>query len=363
MVALGGGGLPDITLKAPNWRSDASGLTSDVIGGRRALDVPPLQGLAGTLAGQVRLGGGGLTLRLNRCTPLTAKAIAMGEPPISAVKFQLCPSRQPLVVASGGVWRVSALIKDGAGPWSTSPRRGSRASTPASSAAGAASTSPRSRSPAAGWSRPRDGKRFETLAATGQVDLARGQWTGGLDGKTLDGRPLGRITIRHDVASGRGQADIDASKLVFAKGGLQPLGLTPLAEIARDAEGPVAFTGRFAWNGDVMTSQGRASTPGLDFKSPLGQVHRLKGEIVFDSLAPLTGAARPGPDGRQRRRHRADPGGPGQFRPGRRGAASGVDHLRGLEGQGHDRADRRAAGRQGRDEGRRSTSPAWTWAS
>jgi hypothetical protein len=122
-----------------------------------------------------------------------------------------------------------------------------------------------------------EGKRFETIAATGQVDLARGQWTGGLDGKTLDGRPLGRITIRHDVASGRGQADIDASKLVFAKGGLQPLGLTPLAAIARDAEGPVAFTGSVRWNGDVMTSQGRVSTPGLDFKSPLGQVRHPEG--------------------------------------------------------------------------------------
>jgi hypothetical protein len=96
------------------------------------------------------------------------------------------------------------------------------------------------------------------------------------------------MTLRHDVASGRGQADIDASKLAFAKGGLQPLGLTPLASIARDAEGPAAFTGRFSWVGETLTSQGRVSTTGLDFKSPLGQVHRLKGEIVFDSLAPLT---------------------------------------------------------------------------
>ena len=287
VVALGGGGLPEITLQAKSWRSDASGLTSDVVA-TGSLDVPPFIGLAGTLAGRAQLAGGGLTIRLNGCTPMTARSIAMGEPPISDVTFKLCPTAQPLVVAAGGVWRASALIRDGAALVNVAQAR--LEGVEASFVGGGKGFDVAQVKVTGGRlvEASTEGKRFETLAATGQVDLARGQWTGGLDGKTLDGRPLGRVTIRHDVASGRGQADIDASRLVFAKGGLQPLGLTPLAAIARDAEGTAAFTGRFAWQDEVMTSEGRITTPGLDFKSPLGQVHQLKGQIVFDSLAPLT---------------------------------------------------------------------------
>jgi hypothetical protein len=289
-LTLGGGGLPELSLRAPHWRSGPSGLTSDVIVAG-ALDVPPFMGLAGTLAGHAQMAGNAFTLRLNGCTPLTAKAIAMGEPPISDVKVTLCPTAEPLVLAANGVWRASAQLKDGQALVNVAQARveGVTASFVGGGrgfdAAQIKVTGGRivEASP--------DGKRFETLAATGQVDLARGQWTGGLDAKTLDGHPLGKVTIRHDVASGRGQADIDASKLVFAKGGLQPLGLTPLASVAREAEGPAAFTGRFAWAGEVMTSEGRISTPGLDFKSPLGQVHKLKGQVVFDSLAPLTSPA------------------------------------------------------------------------
>ena len=289
-VALGGGGLPEITLKAPNWRSDASGLTSDVVVAG-TLDVPPFMGVAGILSGRAQLGGGGLILRLNACTPMTARAIAMGEPPISDVTFKLCPAAQPLVVAAGGTWRASALIRDGAAMVNVAQAR--LEGVDASFVGGGRGFDVAQIKVTGGRvvEASTEGKRFETIAATGEVDLARGQWTGGLDAKTLDangGRPLGRVTLRHDVASGRGQADVDATKLVFAKGGLQPLGLTPLAAIARDAEGPVAFTGRFNWADDVLTSQGKISTPGLDFRSPLGQVHRLKGEIVFDSLAPLT---------------------------------------------------------------------------
>ena len=287
VVVLGGGGLPDISLKAPRWRSDASGLASDVVVAG-AVDVPPFLGVAGTLAGRAQLAGGGLTIRLNGCTPMTARSIAMGEPPISDVTFKLCPAAPPLVTASGGVWRAAALVRDGAAMVNVAQAR--LEGVEASFVGGGRGFDVAQVKVTGGRAveASTEAKRFETIAATGEVDLARGQWTGALDGKTLSGRPLGRVTIRHDVASGRGQADIDATGLVFAKGGLQPLELTPLAVVARDAEGPVAFTGQFAWHDEIMTSQGRASTPGLDFKSPLGQAHRLKGEIVFDSLAPLT---------------------------------------------------------------------------
>lgn len=290
VLALAGGGLPEITLRAPNWRSGPSGLTSDlVVAG--AIDVPPFEGVAGTLSGRAQLAGGALTIRLGGCTPMTAKAIAMGEPPISDVKFDLCPTAQPLVLAAGGIWRASADIRNGQALVNVAQAR--LEGVNANFVGGGRGFDAAQIKVTGGRvvEASTEAKRFETIAATGQVDLARGQWAGVLHAVTLDGRPLGKVTIRHDVAAGRGQADIDASNLTFAKGGLQPLGLTPLAAIARDAEGPAAFTGRFAWAGETMTSEGRISTPGLDFKSPLGQVHGLKGAVVFDSLAPLTSPA------------------------------------------------------------------------
>jgi hypothetical protein len=290
VLELAGGGLPEIALKAPNWRAGPSGLSSDVVVAG-AIDVPPFEGVAGTLAGRVQMAGQALTIRLNGCTPMTAKAIAMGEPPISDVKFDLCPTAQPLVVASGGIWRASADIRDGQALVNVAQAR--LEGVNAGFVGGGRGFDVAQIKVTGGRivEASTEGKRFETLAASGQIDLARGQWTGGLAATTLDGRPLGKVTIRHDVASGRGRADIDASRLVFAKGGLQPLGLSPLAAVAREAEGSAVFTGQFAWAGEVMTSQGRISTPGLDFKSPLGQVHGLKGTVVFDSLAPLTSPA------------------------------------------------------------------------
>lgn len=290
VLTLAGGGLPEITLKAPNWRSGPAGLSSDVVVAG-TIDVPPFIGVAGTLAGRAQWAGEALTIRLNGCAPMTAKAIAMGEPPISDVKFDLCPTPAPLVLSSGGIWRASADIRGGQALVNVAQARleGVNASF-----VGGGSGFDSAQIKVTGGrivEASTEGKRFETVAATGQIDLAHGQWTGSLNAKTLDGHALGKITIRHDVASGRGQADIDASRLTFAKGGLQPLALSPLAAVARDAEGTAAFTGKFAWADDVMTSEGRVSTTGLDFKSPLGQVHKLKGEIVFDNLAPLTSPA------------------------------------------------------------------------
>jgi hypothetical protein len=286
-LTLGGGGLPDLSLKAPNWRAGPSGLTSDVIVAG-TFDVPPLEGLSGTLAGQARLAAGGFTLRLNRCTPLTAKAIAIGEPPITQVKFDLCPTAEPLVVANGDVWRASARVANGEALAAVAEARVEGVTAGFVGGGRGGFDTAQVKIAQILLVEASATKRFETVKAAGEVDLAHGLWAGGLDGTTLDGQKVGHIDIRHEVVSGRGQATMDASRLVFAKGGLQPLGLTPLAQFARDAEGPVAFTGRFAWDGEVMTSDGRVSTPGLDFKSPLGQVHGLKGEMVFDSLAPLT---------------------------------------------------------------------------
>jgi len=101
---------------------------------------------------------------------------------------------------------------------------------------------------------------------------------------------VAEVALTHDVASGQGRADIDAHGLVFAKEGLQPNDLSPMADIAREAEGPAAFTGELTWGPEGVTSAGRLSTTGLNFRSPAGQITGLRTDIDFVSLAPLVSA-------------------------------------------------------------------------
>ncbi len=288
-LALSGGGLPEVSLKVPNWRFGPDGMASDLILAG-TFDTPPLRGLSGTLAGQARLVGDDFSLRLGRCTPLTARTVEMGEPPITALKLDLCPTARPLIQSAGGAWHASARVEHGQALVTVAQARVEEVAATFEGGGHGGFDEAQVRITAGRIVEAAEAKRFETLAATGAVNLARGQWLGGFDAKTLDGHPLARIDLRHDVVSGRGEARIDASNLVFAKGGLQPLGLTPLASVTREAEGPVAFTGRFAWAGDVMTSQGRVSTPGLNFKSPLGLATSMRADIAFTSLAPLISA-------------------------------------------------------------------------
>jgi hypothetical protein len=277
-----------------------------------AVDVPPFIGVAGTLAGRAQLAGGGLTIRLNGCTPMTAQAIAMGEPPISDVTFRLCPTAQPLVTASRrdlarlgpdqgrrGLVNVAQARLEGVEASFVGGGRGFDVAQVKVTGGRVVEAST-------------EGKRFETRRDRRGRPGARP--VDRRAGRQDPGRPPagpGHHPPRRGQRPGPGRHRRLA--LVFAKGGLQPLELTPLAAVARDAEGPVAFTGRFAWAGEIMTSEGPGVDPRPGFQEPAGPGHRLKGEIVFDSLAPLTSPARPDPDHRQHRRLVPIQGGPASF--------------------------------------------------
>jgi hypothetical protein len=288
-LAVGGGGLPDLTLKAPDWRSGPDGVTSDVVLAG-TFDMPPARGVSATLAGQARLSGDVFSFRLPRCTPVTARTWEMGEPPISQVKLDVCPTTEPLLRAAGGVWRASARLAGGEGLINVAEARAEGVAATFTGGGRGGFDEAQVRVTAARLVDAAAAKRFEPVTVTGAINLARGQWTGGFDAATPAGHALGRIGVRHDVAAERGEALIDASTLTFTKGGLQPAELTPLAQFAREAEGTAAFTGRFAWAGETMVSDGKVSTSALNFKSPLGFVATLQGQVAFTSLAPLTSA-------------------------------------------------------------------------
>jgi hypothetical protein len=103
-------------------------------------------------------------------------------------------------------------------------------------------------------------------------------------------RAVTRATMRHDLSSGRGQADLAVEGLVFDNT-LQPDTLTALAlGVVANARGTVTGNGRIDWNEDGVTSTGSFSSDNLDFAAAFGPVKGASGTVVFSDLLGLTTA-------------------------------------------------------------------------
>lgn len=291
-ASLSGGGLPTVKAVAPRWRMAGGVLTSPLSLALENFDLPPIEGVTGQVDGQARLAGGRLTLTASRCSPITAKAYALGDNPVTGVKARLCPTKAPLLLAGAGGWSAALRFEEGEGELAVAQAglRGIKGEASLGGTGGFDRASVRVDGGGVVDTAPE--RRFNPILAQGRLALAGGLWSGAFQAATPTGAPLGEIRLRHVVATGKGQADIDASKLVFAKDGLQPGDLSPMAGFARDAKGPARFTGVFAWDDKGATSRGRLVADRIDFTSPIGFVATLDGAVDFDSLAPLT--TRPG---------------------------------------------------------------------
>ncbi|WP_454761803.1 intermembrane phospholipid transport protein YdbH family protein [Caulobacter segnis] len=289
-AALSSGGLPVVKIAAPDWRSNGGVMTSRLSLATENFDLPPIEGVTGQIDGQARIAGGRFTLTTAKCVPITAKAYALGDAPVTGIKAQLCPSKAPLVTAGANGWSAALRFQDGEGDLAVAEAK--LANIKGEATLGGTGGFDRStvRIDGAAISDVAASKRFNTLLAKGDLTLSGGLWSGTFQGSTPVGTPLGEIRLRHVVATGKGQADIDASKLALAKGGLQPAELSPMAAFAQNAQGPASFTGVFAWDAQGATSRGRLVADKIDFTSPIGFVATLDGAVDFTSLAPLTTA-------------------------------------------------------------------------
>lgn len=289
-AALSGGGLPTVRLAASDWRAAAGVVTSPLSIATEGFDLPPIQGVTGQIDGQARIAGGRFTLVSRQCAPVTARTYALGESPVTAIKAQVCPSAAPLLAAGAGGWSAGLRFQDGEGALASAQARLETIQGEASLGGTGGFERAQVRVDSAAVTDAAPERRFNPILAKGRLGLSGGLWTGDFQATTPVGAPLGAIRLRHVVAAGRGQADIDASKLVFAPGGLQPAELSPLAAFAREAKGPASFTGVFAWDPNGATSRGRLVADKIDFTSPIGFVATLDGAIDFTSLAPLASA-------------------------------------------------------------------------
>ncbi|MDE8651562.1 YdbH domain-containing protein [Novosphingobium album (ex Liu et al. 2023)] len=106
------------------------------------------------------------------------------------------------------------------------------------------------------------------------------------------GREVVLATIRHDLTSGRGHADLAVPGILFDNA-LQPDTLTPLAlGVVANAQGTVRGRGRIDWDENAVTSNGSFTTDALDFAAAFGPVRGLSGTVAFTDLLGLVTAPR-----------------------------------------------------------------------
>ena len=103
-------------------------------------------------------------------------------------------------------------------------------------------------------------------------------------------RPVVLATIRHDLSSTRGFADLAVDGIAFDDK-VQPDTLTRLAlGVIANARGTVRGKGRIEWDAAGVTSTGTFSTDRFDFAAAFGPVQGVSGTIVFTDLLGLVSA-------------------------------------------------------------------------
>lgn len=127
--------------------------------------------------------------------------------------------------------------------------------------------------------------RGGTLALAGNVITAAATLR-----EPASDREVVRATIRHDLSTARGSADLAVAGISFDDR-LQPEAISRLAiGVVANARGTVSGSGRIDWTASDVTSSGRFATPSLDFAAAFGPVKGASGTLVFTDLLGLVSA-------------------------------------------------------------------------
>ena len=134
--------------------------------------------------------------------------------------------------------------------------------------------------------------RFEPLVARGaSLSLFNNVITADADLRVPNGgADVAQVALTHDLATGRGHADLTVPGLTFGKG-LQPVQLSQLTlGVVANVKGTVTGKGRIDWDEKGVTSSGRFSSDALDFAASFGPVKGASGTVEFTDLLGLTTA-------------------------------------------------------------------------
>lgn len=103
-------------------------------------------------------------------------------------------------------------------------------------------------------------------------------------------QPVSRVTVRHDLQRGSGDAVLDVDQLRFGQA-LQPEAVTPLTlGMIANVFGTLTGQGRIRWTDGNVKSDGEFRTDGLNLAAAFGPVTGLKGTIRFADLLGLVTA-------------------------------------------------------------------------
>lgn len=288
-LAVGGGGLPEVEMAVDRYRLLPGGLTAQTRIKART-GVGPVRDGDIAADGELRFADGALAFAADSCASVGGR-LELGANAVEAIDGQLCPTSAPLLTLAKGDWRIRAAAKgvsakvpflqaalsQGAGGLDLGAVDGRLGGTLALTSGQVADTTP--------------DVRFNPVRATAQAQVAGNVWKAEIGVADLAGRRLGQGVLTHDGASGGGALTFDTGLLAFAEEGLQPADLSPRAAlVGSPANGQARFHGQVGWTRAGSTSGGVLEVPGLDFRSPAGQVSGLSGEVVFTSLVPLTTA-------------------------------------------------------------------------
>lgn len=134
--------------------------------------------------------------------------------------------------------------------------------------------------------------RFEPLAVPDlALTLADGVVSaGGTLRHPATGTAVATVAIDHDLARGRGAADLRVAGLRFGRD-LQPEALTPLTlGVVASVDGVIDGTARIGWAGGTVTSSGVFDYDAASLAAAFGPVTGLKGRIRFTDLLGLVSA-------------------------------------------------------------------------
>jgi hypothetical protein len=286
-AALSGPGLPVLSLSAPDvrWQDGAFSANTQL---HAHFDFDMLHGADIAANGAAGLKDGVFTFRLASCAPVSLSAFHPGASDLAQnIKGAVCPAPGVITITAGASgWTFTGLARDTA---MAVPLGNLRFEGGEGRIAFAGSGAAVSGSVAVTAARMHDGvnpRRFEPLAGTGMVTLKNWTWLG--EFKVADGKnnPLGTASFRHAMASGEGALTLDAPRLQFASGKLQPTMLSPLLGSVTRAQGAARFTGVVTWTPEKIESHGDLAIEELDFLTPLGTAHALNTKIALTSLLP-----------------------------------------------------------------------------
>jgi hypothetical protein len=287
VLDLDGGGLPSIEIRVPRY-TFAGGALDARVGLKSTLDLGPAKQARINAAGRAQFGAGQVRFDPDGCADIVAERLDLGATPIEAPNARICAAPgAPLIQASSAGWRSRGRLADaGAASDLYKVRVDQIGADFDAQGGGARATTARLHLTRADLKDTGAPVRFEPVSASGDLGLERGLWRGKLAVTTLKGQAIGTVDIRHQEANGEGEAVLDAPAIHFARGGLQPGDLSPLAEPLRSAQGDARLKGLIRWSQGGLASSGEIATAGLDFASPLGAVTRMETDIHLTSLLP-----------------------------------------------------------------------------